>query len=105
MPKFVYAYHGGKKPETEEEGAQVMAAWQAWFAKLGDAVVDGGNPVGQSWTVKKGSVEETGGANPISGYTLIQAPDIITAVKYAKDCPMVVDGSGSVEVAEAFDMG
>lgn len=104
MPKFVFAYHGGKKPESEEEGAQVMAAWQAWFAEMGDAVVDGGNPVGQSWTVSTGGVEETGGANPISGYTLIQAPDMVTAVKYAKGCPMVQSGHGSVEVAEALDI-
>ncbi|MDV7144575.1 hypothetical protein R3X27_18000 [Tropicimonas sp. TH_r6] len=104
MPKFVFAYHGGKKPESEEEGAKVMEAWQAWYAGMGDAVVDGGNPVGQSWTVKQGSVEQTGGANPISGYTLIQAPDMVTAVNYAKGCPMVQDGSGNVEVAEAFDM-
>ncbi|NDR57671.1 YciI family protein [Aliiruegeria sabulilitoris] len=105
MPKFVFAYHGGKQPETEEEGAQAMAAWNAWYTEMGSAVVDGGNPVGQSWTVKKGSVEQTGGANPISGYTLIQAPDMIKAVNYAKGCPMVKDGSGSVEVAEALDMG
>lgn len=104
MPKFVFAYHGGKKPESEEEGAKVMADWTAWFTAMGAAVVDGGNPVGQSWTVSAKGVEETGGANPISGYTLVQAPDMVSAIKYAKGCPMVKDGSGSVEVAEAFDM-
>lgn len=100
MPKFLFSYHGGKQPESPEEGAKVMEAWTAWFAKMGDAVVDGGNPVGQSWTVKQGKVEETGGANPVSGYTIIQAPDMVKAVNYAKSCPMVTDASGSVEVAE-----
>lgn len=104
MPKFVFAYHGGKQPESEEEGARVMAEWQAWFAEMGEAVVDGGNPVGQSWTVSAKGVEEYGGANPLSGYTLVQAPDIITATGYAKNCPMVKDGSGTVEVAEALNM-
>ncbi len=104
MPKFVFAYHGGKRPETPEEGEKVMAAWQAWFADMGDAVVDGGNPVGPSYTVHSGGVDDNGGANPISGYTLINAPDMVTATGYAKNCPMVQDGSGSVEVAETFDM-
>lgn len=104
MPKFVFAYHGGKKPESQEEGEKAMAAWSAWFDQMGDAVVDGGNPVGQSWTVSSKGVEETGGANPISGYTLIQARDMVTATNYAKKCPMVKDGSGTVEVAEAIDM-
>ncbi len=81
-----------------------MAAWQAWFTEMGEAVVDGGNPVGQSYTVHAGGVDDNGGANPVSGYSLIQAPDMVTATNYAKNCPMVVDGSGSVEVAETFDI-
>jgi hypothetical protein len=104
MPKFVFAYHGGKKPESAEEGAKVMAEWEAWYGAMGDAVLDGGNPVGQSYTVHAGGVDDNGGANPISGYSLIQAPNMVTATNYAKNCPMVKDGSGSVEVAEAFDM-
>lgn len=104
MPKFLYAYHGGKQPESPEEGAKAMEAWSQWFDKMGDAVVDAGNPVGASWTVKKGTVEQTGGANPVSGYSIIQAPDMVTAVNYAKGCPMVTDGSGSIEVAEIIPM-
>ena len=104
MPKFVFAYHGGKKPESEEEGAKVMAEWMAWFEAMGPAVLDGGNPVGRSWTVHARGVDDNGGANPISGYTVIQAPDMPAAIAHAKGCPMVKDGRGSVEVAEAFDM-
>ncbi len=104
MPKFVFAYHGGKKPESEAEGAKIMAEWQAWFAEMGDAVVDGGNPVGQSYTVHSGGVDDNGGANPISGYTLVQARDMVAATGYARNCPMVKDGSGTVEVAETFEM-
>lgn len=104
MPKFVFAYHGGKKPETEEEGAAAMAKWQSWFGELGEAIVDGGAPVGMSRTVSSGGVVDDGGANPISGYTLVNAADHDTACEMAKGCPMVKDGSGSVEVAEAIDM-
>jgi hypothetical protein len=104
MSKFVFAYHGGGMPESPEEGERVMAAWGAWFETLGAAIVDGGNPTGDSRTVgSDGSVSQGGGANPLSGYTVIEADDIDAAVAHAKGCP-ILDGGGSVEVAEAIDM-
>ena len=80
-----------------------MAAWQAWFGAMGDAIVDGGNPVGPSKTVSASGVADNGGSNPLSGYTLIDSADIEAAVEHAKGCPILQDG-GSVEVAEAIDM-
>lgn len=104
MPKFIFAYHGGNMPETEEEGARVMAEWMAWFEQLGAAVVDGGNPVGPSSTVHPdGTVTGDGGSNPLSGYSLITADNIEAAIALAKDCP-ILHAEGSVEVAEAIDM-
>ncbi len=102
MPKFVFAYHGGKPPESPEEGEKVMAAWGAWFETLGSAVVDGGAPVGVSKTVSASGVTDGGGANPLSGYSIVSADHIDAAVEMAKGCP-ILDG-GSVEVAEAMDM-
>ena len=51
MSHFIFAYHGGNRPDTPEEGAKVMAQWEAWFKEMGDAVVNPGNPVGMSKTV------------------------------------------------------
>lgn len=104
MPKFAFVYHGGGMPETPEEGAKVMAAWQAWYGGMGDALVDGGGPVGISRTVSADGVADNGGANPVSGYTVVSAADQDAACEMAKGCPMVQDGSGSVEVAEIIDM-
>ena len=104
MPKFVFAYHGGGRPETPEEGARVMAAWQAWMGGLGDALVDGGNPVGMSKTVSAGGVADDGGSNPLSGYTLVEAADMDAAVVMAQGCPILEGGAGTVEVAEAMEM-
>lgn len=104
MPKYIFAYHGGKAPESPAEGEKVMEKWKSWFGSMGDAVVDGGHPLGMSKTVASGSVADDGGANPISGYSLVNATDMDAAVALAKGCPMVVDGDGSVEVAECFDM-
>ena len=104
MAKFVFAYHGGKMPETEEEGAQVMAQWMSWLEGLGEAVVDGGNPAGPSSTVHPdGSVTCDGGSNPLSGYSLINAENIEQATEIAKGCP-ILQAEGSVEVAEAIEM-
>jgi len=104
MPEFVFAYHGGKAPESPEEGKEVMAAWQAWFAGMGEAVVVPGAPVGLSKTVSADGVADDGGANPLSGYSVVKAADIGAATELAKGCPMVVTGNGSVEVAEIMEM-
>lgn len=104
MPDFIFAYHGGKTPETQEAGQKAMAAWMAWFEGMGAAVKLPGNPVGLSKTVTDTGILDNGGANPISGYSVVSAANIGTACDMAKGCPMVVDGSGSVEVAEIIDM-
>ncbi|HBN30290.1 MAG TPA: hypothetical protein DD416_03485 [Rhodobacteraceae bacterium] len=104
MAKFIYAYHGGQAPSSPEEGQKVMQAWMAWFGGMGDAVVDGGNPLGMSKTLTSGGVTDDGGANPVSGYSIVNAADMDAAVEMAKGCPMVADGSGSVEIAECLDM-
>ena len=104
MPKYVFAYHGGSPPQTPADQEAVMAAWGAWFGTLGDAVVDGGAPVGASKTVKPdGSTSDGGGANPLSGYSVISATDLNAAVSLAKGCPLLAAG-GTVEVAETIDM-
>jgi hypothetical protein len=104
MPKYVFAYHGGSRPESEAEQANVMAAWEAWLGALGDAVVDVGNPTGASKTLSSdGSARDGGGSNPLRGYSLIQATDLDAAVSLAKGCPILAAG-GSVEVAEAIEM-
>ncbi len=103
MAKYIFVYHGGKAPESPEEGEKVMKAWMDWFGALGEAVVDGGNPLGMSKTVSSGGVADDGGANPAAGYSLVNAADMDAAVAMAKGCPMLGDG-GSVEVAECLDM-
>ncbi len=104
MPKFMLVYHGGSTPESPEEGEKVMAKWMAWLQGMGDAVVDGGNPVGVSKTVLAGSVEDNGGSNPVSGYSMVQADSIDAACELAKGCPILEDADGSVEVAEIHEM-
>ena len=104
MPNFVFAYHGGGMPETPEEGEKVMAAWNAWYGAMGDAVVDGGAPVGMSKTVSADGVADNGGANPLSGYTVVKADTVEAACEMAKGCPILDGGKGTVEVAPVHEM-
>ena len=104
MPKFIFAYHGGGRPETPEEGAKEMAKWKAWMAKHADALSDPGAPVGMSKTVSSSGVADNGGANPLSGYTLVEAADVDAACEIAKGCPILAEGKGSVEVAPIMEM-
>ena len=101
MPNFMFVYHGGSMPETEEEANAAMARWGKWMEDNGPSLVDPGNPVGMSKTVSASGVADNGGANPTSGYTIVSAPDIDAACEMAKTSPMIHDG-GSVEVAEVI---
>jgi hypothetical protein len=104
MAKYLYVYHGGgDMPASREAQDKIMHAWGGWFGELGAAVVDAGNPVGKSKTVKSGTVADNGGANPASGYSIVEASGMDDAVRKAKSCP-VIAGGGSVEVAEIFPM-
>ena len=104
MAKYLFVYHGGGAPETEEEQRSVMDAWGAWLGGMGAAVIDGGNPVGKSTTVHPdGTVSDDGGANPTSGYSLVEAANVADAIRKARGCPILTAG-GSIELAQAFDM-
>ncbi len=104
MAKYLFVFHGGKAPTDQAEIKKTMDAWGAWYGSMGAAVIDGGNPVGKSYTVKPdGSLADNGGANPASGYSLIEAKDVKDAHAKAKACPILMSG-GSIEIAQAIDM-
>ena len=104
MPKFMFAYHGGGKPETQEEGEKEMAAWGAWMQGLGSALADGGNPVGMSSTLSADGLSDGGGSNPLSGYTIVEADSLEAAAEMGKGCPILKGGKGTIEIAPIIEM-
>jgi len=102
MSNYIFAYHGGKKPESPEEGANLMAKWKAWVGSLGDAMVNPGTPVGKSKTVSSGGVSDDGGSNPLSGFSIVKADSMDAALEMAKGCPHLEHGT--IEVAEVKEM-
>ncbi len=103
MSSYVSAYHGGKKPESPEEGTNYMAKWKAWIGGLGDAAVNPATPLGKSKTVSSGGVSDDGGSNPLSGFTIVEADSMDAALEMAKGCPHLELG-GTLEVAEVMEM-
>lgn len=103
MAKYLLAYHGGAMPETEEEQAQVMAKWGAWYEELGASIVDGGAATMPTQTVAADGSVGGGGANPVTGYSIITADSMDDALAKAAGCPIRESG-GSIEVGECIEM-
>jgi hypothetical protein len=105
VPKYLITYHGGEgMPSSPEARQQVMAAFGAWAASVGDAMVDPGAPLTAIKTVSSGAVSEGPAEGPVGGYTLLEAPDLASAVRLAEGHPFVRRG-GSLQVSEAANLG
>ena len=102
MPNYIIAYHGGKKPESPEEGGKQMEKWQAWVDGLGDAAVNPGTPLGKSRIVSSDSVSDDDGPNSLTGYSIVKADTMDAALEMAKACPFL--DIGTIEVAEVMEM-
>ena len=97
MGKYLLAYTGGGMAQTDEEREAVMAAWGQWFGSLGSAIVDPGNPCGDSRALGNAS---SGG---LTGYTVLSADSLDDAAKLAEGCPVLANGGG-VEVYETIEV-
>ncbi|HEU4528495.1 MAG TPA: hypothetical protein VFT80_11280 [Actinomycetota bacterium] len=102
MADYVLLYTGGGEPPSEEERAAALAAWTDWFAQIGEALKDGGNPFGPAAkaVASDGSVRDATGTLH-SGYTIVSADSLEAATAVAKGSP-VLQGGGSVTVYETF---
>ena len=106
MPKYLYLYVGGGMPETEEETAQVMEAWNAWYAELGEAVADPGNPfTPAAKTVSSdGGVRDGAAGAMATGYTVVEADSLDHAAQLAQTCPVLQSGA-EISVFETYVVG
>lgn len=102
MAEYLFAYHGGGTPANPEEGAKFMAEWMVWIGSLGTGAINPGTPVGGNRTVTSTGVSVGGGANPVTGYSLVSAVDMEAALAMARRCPHLAHGT--IEVAEVKPM-
>lgn len=103
MSNYIIAYHGGKKPESPEEGNTQMTKWKIWIADLGDAAVNPGSPMGVSKIVSSTGVSDDDGSYTMSGFSVVKADSFDSALDMAKACPFLETG-GTLKVAELMEM-
>ena len=98
MANYMFAYSGGNGMAADEAARNAqMAKWNQWFQQLGSAIVDGGAPTGTAKTVGTGGTVSDGGSRGLTGYSIVSADSLDSAVELAKGCPHF-DVDGIVEV-------
>jgi hypothetical protein len=103
MEKYLLVYYGGKMAATPAEQKKSMEIWTKWFKSLGKAVVDMGAPTMAGKEVSSSGEKKIAAANPITGYTILQAEDMDAALKMAKSSPQMADG-GKIAVYSMLPM-
>jgi hypothetical protein len=84
-----------RAPKGYQDSAESFAAWITWFDRLGDSLMDRGNPV----LAERASLGNCGGDTELGGYTLITAIDLKAAIALSKGCPRLAAGGG-VEIGK-----
>jgi len=103
MNKYLLLYSGGGMPESEADQKAMMQAWDSWSKKLGKSLVDGGDPFTPKAksVLTDGSVKDGPAVGMASGYSIIEADSLDSAVKFARDCPVRQSGA-QISVFETF---
>jgi len=104
MTEFVFTYHGGQKPNSPEEGAESIKAWESWAQGLGEALVNPGHMATDTTVLGLSNQSTQLSTNPISGFSIIKAKDKQAALELLKTCPHIING-GTLEVSEIVKMG
>ena len=99
MPQYCIIYLGGAEPSSDEEGKQQLSEYWNWLSSLGDSAVSPANPLKNTSTVNSDGSVTSGGKTSISGFTIIEADSMGSALSIAKSCPYLKTG-GSLEVSE-----
>ena len=103
MSQYVIVYLGGDPPSSPEEGQQHMSKYMDWLSSLGESAVSPANPLTDTRKVNSDVTVATGVKTTMSGYTIIEADTMDSALSIAKTCPFLETG-GSLGVSELMEM-
>lgn len=103
MPQFAIVYLGGNHPSSPEEGQKHFAKYMEWLSTLGEAAVSPANPLSNTHTVQADGNVIEGGSSTMSGYTIVEADSMESALNMAKSCPFL-EIEGTLEVSEIMQM-
>jgi len=100
MAKFLVTYHGGGEPPADDAAReQMMTAFGAWAASVGDSMIDPGAPLGLAKAVTSNAIRDDE-THTVEGYTLLTAGSLADAVELVRSHPFVSRG-GTLRVSEA----
>ena len=105
MTKFMYLYSGpatDMSAMSDEDTKVMMDQWGSWMGRVGKALLDIGNPMGNGSSIVDDGSE--GSPPPISGYSIVEAANLDEARKLADGHPFLSAKTGefSVEIFELF---
>jgi hypothetical protein len=106
MPSYVVLYNAPVSASDQMENndpdmaAAVMQAWNDWAARAGDGIVDLGMPLGSSRRVTAAGSADAG--TEVAGYSVLQAPDIDSAVRLLDGHPHLQMPGSSIDVHETL---
>jgi hypothetical protein len=103
MAQYIFTYLGGDQPSSPEEGKQHFTKYKEWLSSLGDSAVSPANPLKNTYTVNADGTVTPGSTTSMSGYTIIEADSMETALDIASACPFL-DIGGTLEVSELMQM-
>lgn len=108
MPNYVVLYNAPVSAVDQMENndpdmaAAAMQAWNDWSAIVGGDLVDLGTPLGDARRVGAGGT--TVADTEVSGYSILQAADIDTAVALVEGHPHLQMPGASIDVHETLEM-
>jgi hypothetical protein len=102
MKNYMYIYYN--KGTNEAPAEEAKQAWGAWFGKLGDKLVDAGNPFNSGGKAVEKSGVSTIENWPATGYSIVKSSSMDEATEMAKDCPVLGEPEGAVRVYETLPM-
>jgi hypothetical protein len=99
MAKYMMIYKGEATDMSEmtpEQGAEVMAKWETWMGRIGNALSDVGAPFGAGTSVvDDGSTTETAA---MTGYSIVEADSLEAAAALADGHPYLSDSDGKYAI-------
>jgi hypothetical protein len=102
MTKYAFTYYGEPRFKNPDDRTKHLEKFMVWIRSLGDAVVNPNVSLGKTRTVRTSGVSDFVGSNRLTGFSIVKADSMDTAVEIAKKCPHLE--YGAVDVAEVIEM-
>ncbi len=104
MTKFIFIYHSPPAPAdapewTDEQMQEEMGKWMAWGGRVGDAMVDLGDPLAGGTRVTSAGTSPS--ERQVTGYSMIEAADMAAALALVDGHPHLALPGAEIEVHEA----